>query len=312
MSSVQSASKATVASPESRTEEAASWVHGCPGSDFDSSGACPAGHVLGMRVDATSYRETASAIAALATTGVGGAVCVATVHMVMEAFDDPEFQRIVNAADRVTPDGVPLVWALRLLGFKRAQRVYGPSLLPVVCELAAERQLTVGFYGGSPEVLDTLIERISQQFPGLRIPFAFAPPFRALTTDEDEQVVDGIANSETQILFVGLGCPKQERWIAEHRDSLSCVMIGVGAAFDFQAGHKAQAPLWMQNFGLEWLFRLCTEPRRLWWRYLYHNPRFLYHFARELVKRGKPRGSHPIRERNTGSVRSRNSEGSVS
>ncbi len=156
MSSVQSASKATAASPESRAEESASWVHGCPGSDFDSSGACPAGHVLGMRVDATSYRETASAIAALATTGVGGAVCVATVHMVMEAFDDPEFQRIVNAADRVTPDGVPLVWALRLLGFKRAQRVYGPSLLPVVCELAAERQLTVGFYGGSPEVLDTL------------------------------------------------------------------------------------------------------------------------------------------------------------
>ena len=112
MSSVQTVTEAGGASPESLAEDAASWVHGCPGSDFDSSGACPSGHVLGMRVDATSYRETAAAIAALATTGVGGAVCVATVHMVMEAFDDPEFQRIVNAADRVTPDGVPLVWAL--------------------------------------------------------------------------------------------------------------------------------------------------------------------------------------------------------
>jgi N-acetylglucosaminyldiphosphoundecaprenol N-acetyl-beta-D-mannosaminyltransferase len=312
MSSVQSVSKATAASPESLAAETASWVCGCPGSAFDSSGACPSGHVLGMRVDATSYRETAAAIAALATKGVGGAVCVATVHMVMEAFDDPEFRRIVNAADRVTPDGVPLVWALRLLGFKRAQRVYGPSLLPVVCALATERQLSVGFYGGSPEVLDTLVERMAQQFPGLRIPFAFAPPFRPLTTDEDEQVVDGIANSETQILFVGLGCPKQERWIAEHRSSLSCVMVGVGAAFDFHAGHKAQAPRWMQDAALEWLFRLCSEPRRLWWRYLYHNPRFLFHFACELANRGSTRGSHPIQERKTGQVRSRNSEESAS
>ena len=296
MSSVQTATEAAAASPDLLAEckEAR-----CRESDFDSSETCPAGHVLGMRVDATSYRETAAAIAALATTGVGGAVCVATVHMVMEAFDDPGFRRIVNAADRVTPDGVPLVWALRLLGFKRAQRVYGPSLLPVVCELAIERQLSVGFYGGSPEVLYTLIERIARQFPGLRISFAFAPPFRALTPEENAQVVDGIANSETQILFVGLGCPKQERWIADHRNSLSCVMIGVGAAFDFHAGSKAQAPSWMQDAGLEWMFRLCNEPRRLWWRYLYHNPRFLFHFARELASRGRPRGSHPSPGRNT-------------
>ncbi len=310
MSSVQTATEAAAASAESLAECTEAWRRG---SDFDSSDPCPAGHVLGMRVDATSYRETAAAIAALATTGVGGAVCVATVHMVMESFDDPEFRRIVNAADRVTPDGVPLVWALRLLGFKRAQRVYGPSLLPVVCELAKERQLSVGFYGGSSEVLDTLIERIARQFPGLRISFAFSPPFRAVTPEENAQVVVGIANSETQILFVGLGCPKQERWIADHRNSLSCVMIGVGAAFDFHAGSKAQAPSWMQDAGLEWMFRLCNEPGRLWRRYLYHNPRFLFHFARELASRGGQRGSsHPTRGRNARSVQSRNSEGSTS
>jgi len=297
MSSVQPATKATASSSESPAERPEPLARGCPGSDFDSSGACPAGHVLGMRVDATSYRETAAAIAALAANGVGGAVCVATVHMVMEAFDSPEFQRIVNAADRVTPDGVPLVWALRLLGFRRAQRVYGPSLLPVVCGLATERQLSVGFYGGSPDVLDKLVECIARQFPDLRIPFAFAPPFRVLTPEEDEQVVNGIENSGTQILFVGLGCPKQERWISDHRNSLACVMVGVGAAFDFHAGSKAQAPSWMQDAGLEWMFRLCSEPGRLWRRYLYHNPRFLFHFARELANRGGQRESHPIRGR---------------
>jgi N-acetylglucosaminyldiphosphoundecaprenol N-acetyl-beta-D-mannosaminyltransferase len=208
-----------------------------------------------MRVDGTSYRETAEAIADLVSAGDGGAVCVSTVHMVMEAFDDPEFQRIVNSADRVTPDGVPLVWALRLLGVANAKRVYGPSLLPVVCGLARERGLSVGFYGGSSEVLDELVQRIWRRFPGLEVSFAFAPPFRALSAEEDQKVIEGIEDSETDILFVGLGCPKQERWIDEHRSSLSCVMVGVGAAFDFHAGHK----------------------------YLYHNPRFLFHFARQLA-----------------------------
>jgi N-acetylglucosaminyldiphosphoundecaprenol N-acetyl-beta-D-mannosaminyltransferase len=237
-----------------------------------------------MRVDGTNYRETAESISELVSAGGGGAVYVSTVHMVMEAFDDPEFQRIVNSAERVTPDGVPLVWALRLLGVEKAQRVYGPSLLPFVCEHARERELSVGFYGGSQEVLDELVRRIWRRFPGLNVSFAFSPPFRAVSTDEDQKVIESIEASETDILFVGLGCPKQERWIAEHRDSLSCVMVGVGAAFDFHAGSKAQAPAWMQVSGLEWLFRLCCEPRRLWRRYLYHNPRFLFHFVRQLVR----------------------------
>jgi len=256
-------------------------------ADAPNAGRGPMGRsrsVLGMRVDGTSYRETAEAIADLVCAGDGGAVCVATVHMVMEAFDDPQFQRIVNAGDRVTPDGVPLVWALRLLGVKDAERVYGPSLLPVVCELARERGLSVGFYGGSPGVLDELVRRTWTRFPGLDVSFAFAPPFRELSSDEDRKVVEGIEQAGVEILFVGLGCPKQERWIAAHRESLSCVMVGVGAAFDFHAGRKAQAPAWMQASGLEWLFRLCCEPRRLWRRYLYHNPRFLFHFARQWAR----------------------------
>ncbi len=254
------------------------------GSDSSPTRSCASRYVLGMRVDGTSYRETAEAIADLVSAGDGGAVCVSTVHMVMEAFDDPEFQRIVNSADRVTPDGVPLVWALRLLGVEKAERVYGPSLLPMVCSLARERGLSVGFYGGSDRVLEELVRRMWKRFPGLDVSFAFAPPFRALSATEDQKVIEGIEDSGTSILFVGLGCPKQGRWIAEHRESLSCVLVGVGAAFDFHAGHKAQAPSWMQVSGLEWLFRLCCEPRRLWRRYLYHNPRFLFHFIRQLAR----------------------------
>jgi N-acetylglucosaminyldiphosphoundecaprenol N-acetyl-beta-D-mannosaminyltransferase len=201
--------------------------------------------------------------------------------MVMEAFDDPTFRGIVNAADRVTPDGVPLVAALRRLGIPGAQRVYGPTLMPQVCARAEAQRLRVGFYGGTPEVLAAMSRALLARFPQLDIAFAFAPPFRPLTPAEDATVTQAIRAAGVQILFVGLGCPKQERWMAAHRDSLRCPMLGVGAAFDFIAGAKRQAPAWMQRIGLEWLFRLATEPRRLWRRYLIGNPRFLLHFAGE-------------------------------
>jgi len=284
MGSAQSVAEVDVNVPRSSDESIRPENRSGAGSDPAPARSCPSRYVLGMRVDGTSYRETAEAIADLVSAGDGGVVCVSTVHMVMEAFDDPEFQRIVNSADRVTPDGVPLVWALRLLGVEKAERVYGPSLLPMVCSLARERGLSVGFYGGSDRVLEELVRRIWTRFPGLDVSFAFAPPFRALSATEDQKLIEGIEDSGTNILFVGLGCPKQERWIAEHRESLSCVLVGVGAAFDFHAGHKAQAPPWMQVSGLEWLFRLCCEPRRLWRRYLYHNPRFLFHFIRQLAR----------------------------
>ena len=284
MVSAQLFAETDVNTPRTTGDPARSAVGSADAPDASRGPACESRFVLGMRVDGTSYRETAEAIAELVSAGDGGAVCVSTVHMVMEAFDDPDFQRIVNSADRVTPDGVPLVWALRLLGIEKAERVYGPSLLPIVCDLARERGLSVGFYGGSAEVLDELVRRMGRRFPGLNVSFAFAPPFRALSADEDQKLIEGIEDSETNILFVGLGCPKQERWLAEHRNSLSCVMVGVGAAFDFHAGNKAQAPAWMQASGLEWLFRLCCEPKRLWRRYLYNNPRFLFHFVRQLAR----------------------------
>jgi N-acetylglucosaminyldiphosphoundecaprenol N-acetyl-beta-D-mannosaminyltransferase len=240
--------------------------------------------ILGLRVDATSYAGAADAIVAMAR-GDGGMTCVATVHMVMEAFDAPDYQRLVNAAELVTPDGVPLVWALRALGIGQATRVYGPDLMPLLCARAEALSLPVGFYGGSPQVLETLLERLLARFPGLRIGFAHSPPYRPASVEEDLRVCESIRDAGVRLLFVGLGCPKQERWMAAHREALPCAMVGVGAAFDFLAGHKRQAPAFLQRAGLEWLFRLATEPRRLWRRYVVHNPRFVLRFARQLMGR---------------------------
>jgi len=250
-----------------------------------SSAGLDSRRILGMRVDATSYAETADTVVDRSAAGTGGMVCVATVHMVMEAFDDPAFQEIVNSSVRVTPDGVPLVAALRTLGVSGVQRVYGPSLMPYLCERAEANGLRVGFYGGTPAVLNAMTQALLDRYPKLEISFAFPPPFRPLTEAEDADVIAAITAAEVQVLFVGLGCPKQERWMAAHRDVLDCMLLGVGAAFDFIAGVKGQAPAWMQRSGLEWFFRLASEPRRLWRRYLIGNPRFLFHFARQLRRR---------------------------
>lgn len=240
--------------------------------------------ILGMRVDATRYEEAVEVLADRAEAGVPGSVCVSTVHMVMEAFDDPSFRRAVNGAELVTSDGVPLVWALRALGLPSAERVYGPDLTLALCRRAATLGIPVGFYGGSEDALDDMIERLTACHPGLSVVFRHSPPFRALSPEEDAAVVDAIRASGARLLFVGLGCPKQERWMADHRERLDCTLLGVGAAFDFLAGRKRQAPAWMQRRGLEWLFRLAIEPHRLWRRYLVGNPRFVFHFAGQLLR----------------------------
>ena len=234
-------------------------------------------------VPTTGGRSQAAAkILRMSRTGRAGYVCISTVHMVMEGYDNPDFQDIVNGADLVTPDGMPLVWGLKLLGLREAERVYGPILTPFVCRKLAMEGVPVGFYGGSREVLGKMKAKLLNDYPDLNITYAYSPPFRPLTKEEDHEIVQNIIASGARILFVGLGCPKQERWMAEHCDHLPIVMLGVGAAFDFIAGVKPQAPLWMQIAGLEWLFRLISEPRRLWRRYLYYNPRFLYKFGLQL------------------------------
>ena len=239
-------------------------------------------YLLGMRVDATSYPDAARRVHAWARKGDSRYVCVASMDMVMESYDSAQFRQIVNGADLVTPDGMPLVWGLRLLGVRHATRVYGPDLMPFLVRLAEEKGIPVGFYGGTPTVLARLRAVWEHRFPGLRIAFYRSPPFRLSTPEEDRADVDEINRSGTRILFIGLGCPKQERWMADHVGRIQAVMVGVGAAFDFLAKVKPQAPSWMQKSGLEWCFRLCTEPRRLWRRYLKRGPRFVGLLALQL------------------------------
>jgi N-acetylglucosaminyldiphosphoundecaprenol N-acetyl-beta-D-mannosaminyltransferase len=248
-----------------------------------------------MRVDVTSYPDAAERILAWARAGESRYVCVAAVNNVMQAHDDESFLRIMNEADLVTPDGMPLVWGLRRLGATDAKRVYGPDLTPVVLEMAEARGIPVGFYGGKLHVLETLRTEVAHRWPSLKIAYASSPPFRELTPQQDERITQAIAASGARILFVGLGCPRQEVWMTRHKGRLAAVMIGVGAAFDFLAGTKKQAPPALQRAGLEWAFRLVTEPRRLWRRYLTQNPRFALLFAEQLVRAfiQRPRASHP-------------------
>lgn len=240
--------------------------------------------ILSSQVSPTTYQDATHMILTWAKAVESRAIFAANVHMVMLAHDDPNFQKVVNSADIVTPDGMPLVWALRQKGYKDQQRVYGPTLMLKVCEAASEEGVSIGLLGGTKEMLRDLETNLHRKFPELKIKFRFSPPFRELTSDEDAQLVAQIRQSGIQILFVGLGCPKQEIWINHYLGEIPAVMIGVGAAFAFHAGKVKQAPAWMQRIGLEWLFRLSQEPARLWKRYLFTNPRFLLLELVELVK----------------------------
>lgn len=244
--------------------------------------------ILGMRVDATTYRAAADHVIAWARQHRSCYVCLGTVNNVMEAHDSAAYRRVMEGAALVTPDGMPLVWMLRLLGVRHATRVYGPDLTPHVLEAAEAAGVPVGFYGASPAVLARLVALVRSQYPGLGVAFVESPPFRPLTPEEDERVTGAIRESRARILFVGLGSPKQDIWMAEHQGRIPAVMLGVGAAFDFIAGAKPQAPAWMRNSGLEWLFRLSSEPRRLCRRYLWHNSRFLALLFFDFWRRRSP------------------------
>ena len=178
-----------------------------------------------------------------------------------------------------------------MLGIGSASRVCGPELTPLLLARAAERGVPVGFYGGDPETVEALGRVAAARWPSLNVAYAYSPPFRPLTVEEDAAVVQEIVAAGVRLLFVGLGCPKQEWWMAEHRDRLPIVSIGVGAAFDFLAGSKRQAPRVLQRIGMEWAFRLVSEPRRLSKRYLRQNPRFLVHFVRQVARERLARSS---------------------
>jgi N-acetylglucosaminyldiphosphoundecaprenol N-acetyl-beta-D-mannosaminyltransferase len=237
--------------------------------------------VLGVGISAIDPADALGEVTRWIENGIQHYVCVTGVHGVMESQGDAELLRIHNESGLTTPDGMPMVWAAKLAGAKNTQRVYGPDLMLAVCERAAQRGWGCFLYGATDAVLDQLRANLSDRYPGLKIVGTHSPPFRPLTPEEDDAVVREINDSGAQIVWVGLSTPKQERWMASHIGRVNApALFGVGAAFDIHAGIVKQAPRWMQRSGLEWLFRLASEPRRLWRRYAVNNPRFVLAISR--------------------------------
>ncbi|GFO59394.1 glycosyl transferase [Geomonas silvestris] len=240
--------------------------------------------VLGAPIDALDWPATLSRLAGWAQGREGRYVCICNAHSVVTSRRDPRFARVVNEADMATPDGAPVAWLMRRLGEKGQERINGPDLMWHYFRLAARRAEPIYLYGGSPETLELLVKKLGEEFPELPIAGHYSPPFRKLAEEEDAAVIRAINASGARTVWVGLGCPKQERWMAEHRDKIRAVLVGVGAAFDYHAGTVKRAPRWMQRSGFEWLHRLLNEPKRLWKRYLATNSLFLWYAACQLLR----------------------------
>jgi N-acetylglucosaminyldiphosphoundecaprenol N-acetyl-beta-D-mannosaminyltransferase len=233
-------------------------------------------NVLGVGISVLNLEIAASVIEEALERRCKGYVCVTGVHGVSEAQADPAFRAILNRSFLTTPDGMPMVWIGKLQGFRQMGRVYGPDLMLRLCECPRLRRFSHFFYGGAPGVAEELKRRFEKRYPDLRVAGALAPPFRPLNAEEEDELIKKVAAVKPDIFWVGLSTPKQERFMAQFWDKLDATLLfGVGAAFDFHAGTARQAPLWMQRSGLEWLFRLRCEPRRLWKRYLKNNPLFV-------------------------------------
>jgi len=237
--------------------------------------------IISLLVDVCDTRSAVDHIENLI--GRGAFIACANVHMTMEAADDPDFAAMVNSADLIVADGKPIAVMQRKLGKKNARQIRGYDLMIGLLRFAAKNNIKVGIFGGSKETLAAYQKRAESDFAGINIVYSFSPPFIPGEMPLNPQTIADINASQAELLFVALGCPKQEKWMAKNRESLSAVQIGVGAAVDFYAGTAAKAPESLQRIGLEWLFRLYKEPKRLWRRYLLNNPRFVYRAVRRLL-----------------------------
>jgi N-acetylglucosaminyldiphosphoundecaprenol N-acetyl-beta-D-mannosaminyltransferase len=241
-------------------------------------------NIMGVCVSAINLDDAVGAIETWIARRRPHYVCITGAHGVIESQRDPCLRNIHNAAGLVAPDGMPVVWLAHWLGAKHTRRVYGPDLMRALTEVSARRGYRQFYYGGVAGVAEKLRDELLKRHPRLQVVGTMCPPFRPLSDAEDEAIVAAINRADPDIVWVGLSTPKQEYWMAEHRTRIKApVIIGVGAAFDFLAGAKRQAPPWMQRNGLEWLFRLLSEPRRLWRRYAMVVPAFIFLGSRQLM-----------------------------
>lgn len=241
-------------------------------------------NILGVRISPVNLPQAISTLDNWIARHQSNYVCVTPVHSVMDCYHQPDLTPIFNHSGMTTPDGMPIVWLLRGYGYKHVDRVYGPDLMREVCQQSVQKGYRHFLYGGASGVPENLADILRKTYPGLNIVGTYSPPFRALTLEEDTALVAQINATKPDIVWVGLGSPKQERWMAAHVGQIKgATLIGVGAAFDFLSGTKKQAPRWIQRSGFEWLFRLLGEPRRLGRRYLVNNPLFILLIATQLL-----------------------------
>lgn len=241
-------------------------------------------NVFGVDVSATDYSDMVDVVIQAASEGSSSCISHIPVHGLILGATDSRFRKILNSFETVAPDGMPVKIALnKLYRMNLNDRVYGPEFMLRVCERAADEGIGVYLYGSYPDVIDKLRKNLLMRFPSLRIVGYESPPFRELSRDEDDSMIRRINSSGAQIVFIGLGCPKQDIFAYKHKNKINAVQICVGAAFDFLSGNKKMAPSWMQKRSLEWLFRLSQEPKRLWKRYFLTNSIFLWYFFLQLT-----------------------------
>jgi exopolysaccharide biosynthesis WecB/TagA/CpsF family protein len=251
--------------------------------------------LFGIEVSPTTYAEAVETAIAAARNRQSSVIACHAAHAIVTASNDSDLRAKVNRFDMITPDGQPVRWALNIVhGAQLRERVYGPELTLRLCEAAARENVGIYLYGGTPASLAQLQKNLLERFPNLLISGAESPPFRPLTHEEDQNAVARINSSGAGLVFIGLGCPKQDHFAADHRDLIQAVQVCVGAAFDFHAGIVPMAPSWMQKRGLEWLFRLCRDPRRLWRRYLVTNTQFAMKLCRALLARYLTNNALPL------------------
>jgi len=241
--------------------------------------------ILGVKIDAINLSLACEVIDYWIKTSRNAYICVAPVSTIVSCQEDAAYKEVINQADMVTPDGMPVVWLGRLKGHREVKRTYGPDLMLALCTNGLKKGYRHFLYGGTPETCIKLEDSLRERLPSIQIVGKYSPPFHTMLPQDQQEVVEMINQAKPDIVWVGLGSPKQDFWMKQNRGKLSVpVMIGVGAAFDFLSGMKQQAPRWMQRSGLEWLFRLGCEPRRLWKRYLIGNVKFVYFLIKDSLR----------------------------